>query len=75
MNSVTKVYPDAGARVLFTIFGRQIELQGVYSITEMEDKYYINTIYYPFHFEIEDTEISVLTQVQQDIRYYTVTVE
>jgi len=75
MTAVTKVYPDAGATAIFTIFQQQVTLRGVYSVTEMLGRYYINSIYYPFHFEVTDTEITIMEQVAQPKQYYTTQVD
>lgn len=75
MTAVTKVYPDAGATAIFTVFQKQVTLRGVYSVTEMLGRYYINSIYYPFHFEVTDTEITITEQVAQPKQYYTTEVD
>lgn len=75
MLAKTTVYPNAGATVLFNAFGDEISVSGVYSITTLEQKTYLNSIYYPFHYELTETEITVTEQTPQTKIYYQTEVD
>lgn len=61
MKAVTKNYVYPAVVVSFVNFGNEIQLGAVYGITTLENGYvYINTAEYPFHYELSNTEITVL---------------
>lgn len=63
MKAVTVVYVYPAVKVSFVAFGRETQVGSVYGITYMDNGFiYINTAEYPFHYEISNTELTVLDE-------------
>lgn len=61
MTATTVAYNYPSVTVTFTAFGGEIQVGSVYGITYMSDGcVHINSAEYPFHYELRNTEITVL---------------
>lgn len=76
MIAKTTVYPNADVKATFTVFGRSVEIGGVYSVTKLDNGYfYISSIYYPYHYEMAETELSITYLTTPESQIYVTEVE
>ena len=60
MKATTTSYVYPAVTVSFVAYGNETQVGAVYGITRMDNGYvYINTAEYPFHYELNNTEITV----------------
>lgn len=72
MKAVTVAYVYPSVKVSFVAFGSETQVGSVYGITYMNNGFiYINTAEYPFHYELANTELTVLDEGIERMIYAT----
>ena len=63
MKAVTVAYVYPAVKVTFVAYGNETEVGSVYGITYMDNGFiYVNSAEYPFHYELANTELTVIDE-------------